>query len=147
MSAGGIDGRDVAELAKLLRMSVPRVRKELPKRMRRAGLLVLSAARRNASWSSRIPGAIGLRTVTRGTQAGLLLRVNAARAPHGRAYEGLQRGARAGSFRRQVYGKAWVTQKTRPFLVPAVNANREAVQDEIALVVDDVAALAGFRRR
>jgi lysozyme family protein len=147
VSAGGIDARDVAALAKALRGSTPRVRKELPRRMRRAGLLVLSAAKRNASWSSRIPGAIGMRTVTAGNKAGLLLRANASKAPHGRAYEGLQRGARAGSFRRQVYGKAWVTQKTRPFLVPAVNANREAVQDEISLVVDDVAALAGFRRR
>jgi hypothetical protein len=143
----GIDGCDIAELAKALKQSAPAVRKQLPKRLRRAGELVRTEARANASWSSRIPRAIGLRSVTRGAQAGVLLRVNAAKAPHGRAYEGMQRGSRKGSFRRPVYGKAWVTQPTRPYLVPALKSKREAVQEELVLVVDDVAALAGFRRR
>jgi hypothetical protein len=143
----GIDGRDIAELAKALKKSSPAVRKQLPKRLRRAGELVRTEARANASWSSRIPRAIGLRSVTRGAQAGVLLRVNAAKAPHGRAYEGMQRGSRTGSFRRPVYGKAWVNQPTRPYLVPALKSKREAVQEELVLVVDDVAALAGFRRR
>lgn len=141
------NSRDVAELSKALRSAVPAVRRELPRRMRQAGQAVQAAARRNASWSRRIPAAIGLRTVTNGSRAGVLLRLNAARAPHARAYEGLQRAGRASTFRRQVYGKAWVEQRTRPYLVPAVNAHRDQVRDDIALVVDDVAALAGFRRR
>jgi hypothetical protein len=143
----GIDGREVAELAKVLRQTAPNLRKQLPKRLRRAGELVRTEARRNASWSSRIPGAIGLRAVTRGNRSGVLLRINAARAPHARPYEGLQKGARPRTFRRQVYGKAWVQQPTRPFLRPALNAKREAVREELVLVVDDVARLAGFRRR
>jgi hypothetical protein len=145
--SGGIDGRDVAELAKALRGSAPAIRKQLPKRLRRAGEIVQTQARSNASWSGRIPGAIGLRIVTRGAQSGVLLRINAARAPHARAYEGMQKGSPKGFFRRQVYGRAWVRQRTRPYLVPALHAKREAVREELALVVDDVAALAGFRRR
>lgn len=143
----GIDGRDIADLAKELRRASPQVRKALPKRLRAAGEIVRTQARSNASWSRRIPGAIGLRAVTQGARAGVTLRVSAKKAPHGRAYEGMQSGSRKGSFRRQVYGKAWVAQATRPYLVPALKAKREAVQDELVLVVDDVAALAGFRRR
>lgn len=143
----GIDSRDIAELGKALRTAAPVVRRELPRRMRRAGQAVQATARRNASWSRRIPGAIGLRAVTTGARAGVLLRLNARKAPHARAYEGLQRGGRAVTFRRQVYGKAWVEQRTRPYLIPAVNAHRDQVRDDIAVLVDDVAALAGFRRR
>lgn len=147
MSSPGASGRDVAELAKALRTSAPAVRKMLPLRLRRAGEIVRAQARSNASWSTRIPGAIGLRAVTRGNTAGVLLRVSATKAPHGRAYEGLQSGSRKTTFRRQVYGRAWVEQRTRPFLVPALTSTREQVQDELVLVVDDVARLAGFRRR
>lgn len=101
------------------------VRANLRKELRVVGQSALSKARSNASWSSRIPPAISVRVSTRGDKAGVYLRVDAARAPHARPYEGI--GSRGATFRHPVFGDrdAWVTQATRPYLVPAVQAVRD----------------------
>jgi hypothetical protein len=76
-----------------------------------------------------------------------MLRINAEKAAHARPFEGLSRGGR-NVFRHRVFGTdTWVSQQTRPFLVPAVNAARAQAQEDIGFAVDDVARLAGFRRR
>lgn len=144
-----VDGREIAELAKHLRGSSPRLRRSLAVRMRAAGRVVLTDARSRASWSSRIPGAIRLRVATRGSRAGVALRVVSGSAPHARPYEGLTRGGRRGMFRHPVYGNydAWVSQQQRPFLLPAVKAGRDRVNSEVDQAVDEIAAFAGFRRR
>jgi hypothetical protein len=84
------------------------------------------AARGNASWSTRIPRAIGVRTSLSGRRLGVFVTVSGARAPHARAYEGIT--ARRDSFSHPLFGDrdVWVEQPTRPFLAPAAEANREA---------------------
>jgi hypothetical protein len=94
---------------------------------RKAGQGVLADARSNASWSSRIPGAMSLRTSTKANSAGVFIRVDARKAPHARPYEGVT--GRNDSFRHPVFGnrEVWVAQRTRPFLFPAAIKGRAAV--------------------
>lgn len=87
---------------------------------------------RRASWSTRIPGAIGVRVAF--GQARTTIRVDAKRAPHARPYEGVGRGA---SFRHPVYGNydVWVSQGVRPFFFPAVRDHRKATRDAVERAV------------
>lgn len=130
----------VADLGKL----EPATRKELRRGMLNAGQGALQDAKARASWSSRIPGAITMGARTSGTSVGVHLRVNAARAPHARPYEGI--GGRGGSFRHPVFGDrdVWVSQVRRPFLVPAVQAARADVIREVQDAVNAAARAANF---
>ena len=100
---------------------------------------VAAAARRNASWSSRIPGTV--RPFATARSVGV--RAGGRRAPHARVYEGL---GGAGSFRHPVFGNrnVWVTQSTRPFLMPAVEANAEGIVDDVFDAIDGVFVRSGF---
>ncbi len=122
------------------------IRRELRTGFRAAGQRALETARDNASWSSRIPGAITMRVSTSGPSTGVALRVDAARAPHARPYEGLTRGGRS-TFRHPVFGtvESWVAQATRPFLRPAVQSVRDDVVQAARDAVQSAARHAGFR--
>jgi hypothetical protein len=143
-----VDASDITALVAGLRAAAPTVRRDLPARMRKVGDVAARDARQRASWSSRIPDAIRVGTQTRGGRAGVFLRVVAAKAPHARAYEGLAKGGSRVSFRHPVFGDRdrWVTQRTRPFLVPAVQARRDQVNAELSALIDRAAAQAGLRR-
>jgi len=102
------------------------IRRDLRKGLREAGEAALNQARANASWSSRIPGAMSLRVYTSGPRTGVSLRVDSSKAPHARPYEGI--GGRGDSFRHPVFGgDAWVSQSIRPFLAPAAAKVRAQV--------------------
>lgn len=119
------------------------VRSGLRVGFRAAGQVTLEHARGNASWSSRIPGAMGLRVSTSGRNTGVMLRVNSARAPHARPYEGIDG---RGTFRHPVYGDrdTWVAQATRPFLRPAIEATRPAYLKAAEEAVTRAARSGGF---
>jgi hypothetical protein len=112
---------------------------------RKAGQAVMADAKTNASWSSRIPAAMSLRTSTKAKSAGVFIRVDAKKAPHARPYEGFSN--RGDSFRHPVFGhrEVWVTQATRPFLYPAAVKGRDRVQAAAELAVRQAALRAGFR--
>lgn len=131
-------------VGELGRMS-PAAKQELRRGLRAAGKTVLQQAKSNASWSSRIPGAMRLATRTGAKNAGVFLRVDATRAPHARPYEGI--GTRAGFFRHPVFGNrdVWVSQAQRPFLVPAAQAGRPAVVKAGEDAVKAAARAGGFR--
>ena len=119
------------------------IRAGLAREFRSAGQVALAAARRNAAWSSRIPAAITVRVSTTPSGAGITLRVDSARAPHARPYEGI--GGNGGTFKHPVYGgPAWVSQGVRPFLTPAVRAVRDEVVEAAAAAVDRAARAALF---
>jgi len=109
--------------------SVP---KESKKAVRKAIVAATADIRgemaRRASWSTRIPGAIGVRTQFSSAQ--VQIRVNQARAPHARPYEGLSSGS---SFRHPVFGNrnVWVAERARPFFFPAIDGNRDRVRDAV----------------
>ncbi|MGH3496316.1 MAG: HK97 gp10 family phage protein [Nocardioidaceae bacterium] len=123
MGVEGIVG--VRDLAARMGTVPAELRAELRPKLRAAGTIVADQAKANASWSTRIPAAIGVRT-SFGTRAGgVTIRVDSVKAPHARPYEGLSAGGGRGTFRHPVYGHdVWVTEATRPFLMPAVRAKR-----------------------
>lgn len=101
---------------------------------------MVAQARANASWSSRIPGAIRVAVLKRGVD----IRVNRRRAPHARPYEAIGGNA---TFRHPVHGHRdrWVSQATRPFLDPAVEQHRGKVRKALIDLVDKAARRHGYR--
>lgn len=87
---------------------------------------------RRASWSTRIPGSIGMRVSF--ARASVDIKVDRKKAPHARPYEGL---GSPGTFRHPVYGnrEKWVSQATRPFFFPAVWGRRKQIRDAVETAV------------
>lgn len=114
------------------------VQQELRPKLKKAGEIIAADARARAHWSKRIPGAISVSTRFTGKAPGVIISVNAGKAPHARPIEGLL--SRSGFFRHPLFGDRdrWYSQPTRPFLVPAAEANREKVVEEIASAVRQV---------
>ncbi len=107
----------------------------------RAGAeIVAEEARVMSSWSSRIPRSI--RVTGAGTR--VTVKAGGARAPHAPAFE--HHGS-PGAFRHPVYGNraVWVSQRARPFLLPAAIKNLPTVHDIAATGVDLAFREAGFR--
>lgn len=112
-------------------------------KIRAAGMEVLQAAAVNASWSSRIPGAMSLRSAFKDGSPGVTIRVDTTKAPHARPYEGIVKD----SFRHPVFGDRsnWVSQAARPYLLPAARAGYAVVAAAIGDAVDEALTAAGFR--
>lgn len=120
------------------------VRQELRPAIRKVADVVVQDARRRASWSTRIPGAIRIGiNFSSGSRAGVTVIGSVKKAPHLRVYEHL--GFEA-PFRHPVYGRnVWVSQMARPFLFPSVAAHAEDVDKAIGEAIDQVAHKHGFR--
>lgn len=122
MSDGvSIDTSSFAKFARGLAVIDPELKRELRAGLKAAGELVATDARARAGFSSRIPGSI------RVSVAGNTIKViaNAKKAPDAKP---LEHGGREGTFRHPVFGdrQNWVAQQARPFLRPALLANKEA---------------------
>lgn len=139
-----IDQGKVAKLQRDLGKIPPELRKTLRRELKKAAKPVVADAKSRASWSNRIPAAIKLQTRLSGRDAGLTIRVNAKKAPHGRPYENM---GQQGTFRHPVYGNrhVWVSQTARPFLFPAADAHRSEVRAAAGDAVDSAARQHGFR--
>jgi hypothetical protein len=119
------------QLAAALRRMPQDIRQEQRPALRAAGALVRNRAASNASWSTRIPGALRVTTSGAVGRSAVSVTVSRARAPHARPLEGITGGR---SFRHPVFGTdRWVTQACRPFLAPAANTSVAAVE---GLLVD-----------
>lgn len=134
------------EIRRLIRDldGIPRdLRRQLRPGLRTAGRMVADQAKVNASWSTRIPGAIRVSVRFSGTP-GVSVIVDKRKAPHGRPHE---HGGRPGTFRHPLFGdrSRWYSQRARPFLAPAAEAKSRAAAREIHRVVDRVTRDAGFR--
>lgn len=119
------------------------LKRKLRPELRAAGRIVADQAKINAAWSTRIPRAVKVSVSFTLRRPGVTVVVDKNKAPHARPYE---HGGREGNFRHPVYGnrKAWVAQKARPFLAPALAAKNEEAGRQIADVVDKVTRDAGF---
>lgn len=126
-------------------------RKALRQEIARVGQTALSDARSRAgSWSSRIPSAItGRPTMSLTTgRVGYELRADVSEAvPHARVFEGISQQGSSGHFRHPVFGnrEVWVSQKTRPFMWPAVRGRAADLRRGVEKAVEDAAREAGFR--
>lgn len=138
--SGTQDLRDlVSDLGKL----PAEMRKEMRPALKASANAPLMAARRNASWSSRIPGATTITTSFTKRAAGVGLKVNKNKAKQARAYENM---GKPGQFRTKVFGNdAWVSRTARPFLWPAAEPWLETVDKTVGEVVDTAAHKYGFR--
>jgi hypothetical protein len=121
------------------------LRKSLRPQMRAAGQTLLADARRRASWSTRIPKSLRLATSFTKRQAGVSIVASRRVAPHARPLEGIRGNA---EFRHPVFGDrdTWVTQSTRPYLVPAVDMHGRRVVEAVNRAVTDAANAAGYGR-
>lgn len=145
-----IDGEAFRTFQRELRKTEPALAKSLNKELRNVVKdKVVPAAKANASWSTRIPGAIKPQVTTK--QIGVRVagsgsgRKGAIRqAAHGYAFENT---SNTGWFRHPVFGNrnVWVNQNARPFLRPAVESNQEAVVTAAMDAVDAAGRAAGFR--
>lgn len=110
---------------------------ELRPGLRKAGEIVRDEARRNASWSTRIPAATRVSVGFTKRNPGVAVQVNKNRAPHARPFE---HGGQAGYFRHKVFGHQdrWVRQKARPFLAKAAEDKAPEAEKKVAEVVDHV---------
>jgi hypothetical protein len=114
---------------------VPReLRKTLRPALKDAGDAVKATAAGNASWSTRIPRSLNV-IVRFGRGSGVIVEARGSIAPHARPYEGMGGG---GSFRHPLNypnQSTWVSQACRPFLRPALEANRGTVVAEMEKAV------------
>jgi hypothetical protein len=140
-----VDADDFRNFQRTLKKVNATISKELNKELRKVlRATIVPAARRNASWSSRIPSAIKPTVGT--TKIGA--RVASRQAPHGRSYEGLAKGLRSrSSFRHPVFGNrnVWVSQATRPFLAPAFDSHAGEASKAAEAAIQNAARSAGFK--
>lgn len=113
------------------------------KGLRKAADPIKRQVQSNASWSSRIPGAVSIGTAFSARRTGVFLRVNSKKAPHARAFEN---SGRAGTFRHPVIGRdVWVSQAARPFFFAETQRHMPDVEKAAAEAVEQAARSAGFR--
>lgn len=135
-------GTEVRLLVRDLMRVPEQVRNELRPALREAGSEVLRDASARAGWSTRIPGAMSLRVSFSKARPGVFITVSQSRAPHARPLEGI---LGQGSFRHPTFGgDPWVSQATRPYLLPALVANEGRAYTVIQQAVDRALARAGL---
>lgn len=131
-----IDGSDVLSFSRQLRDVPKDMRRGLRKSIVEASDVLVSRAKSNASWSSRIPDAIKAKAGF-GTRAGVEVIVDSDIAPHARAYEGMANQTMSGYFRHPVFGgDAWVEESTRPFLRPAIRDTEPLAVERIQAAIN-----------
>lgn len=135
---------DVRVLINDLRKIGDGVGRNLGKEFKKAAGPVAQQAKANASWSTRIPGAITVGVSSSRRFPGAQIKVSKNLAPHARLFEFPGRG---GSFRHPVYGnrEVWVQQRGRPFIRPAIRAKGEEFIKACDRAVDTAARANGFR--
>ena len=134
-------------LAKDLHRMGPETRRKLGNEFLRIGQAALSDARSRAgAWSSQIPSAISGRATVTANRLGFELRVSR-RVPHARPYEGISQQGSTAYFRHPVFGntEVWRSQKTRPYLWPAVRGREADMRRSVGQAYEDAARECGFR--
>ena len=137
MTTGVLEFDSVKELVGVLGRLGPEIRADLEPTMHDAGEILADRARSNASYSSRIPGAVYVRTPL-SSIAAVVVGVDAGAAPEARVLELGNAGVGGPTFRHPVWGNDWrVVQDTQPFLMPALNETQVEIE---ALIAESVAA-------
>ena len=140
-----IEYGEVSLLARRLGRIPLEMRAHLKPQLYAAGRIIADQAKRNASYSRRIPAAIRV-TSRLSSSGGVVIRVSASRAPHAKALEGRTRaGTTKTAFRHPVFGNGdvWVGQQTRPFLHRAVQQKKGEAMDRSAAAVRSATRLEG----
>ena len=164
-----IDMEELGRELKHLGKAANGIKRELRKAVAESGESVTRAVKAEASWSTgtkrpdgkdgkksgrtSIPAAtsLGMSFTARG--AGVVVKVNARKAPHARPLEFGNKGGGGGpTFRHPLFHSAktkgpWVVQPTRPFFFPVAKAMTPLIEAKIQAAIDSVAIEAGFKGR
>lgn len=122
----------------------------LRKNLKAAADPMAGQVRANASWSSRIPGAVGVRVAFTAKRVGVSVFVSRTKAPHARPIEN---SGEAGTFLHPVFGRTkrrgtrYVTaeQPARPFFFNEMAKHMPEVEKAAGAAMDEAARQAGFR--
>lgn len=126
-----IETDELVVFAKILKLSDKIIYKHMHARLKDAGKVVADEAKKNASWSTKIPGAIKVQS----TMGSVSISVSGRRAPGARV---LEHEGRQGKFRHPVFNKGgWANQDARPFITPALASKREEVMHLIELAMNE----------
>jgi hypothetical protein len=135
-----IDHSQVTVLATKLERMPFALRSRLRPVVKAGAASIAGQAKVNAAFSSRIPGAIYVRSSagTDVTGASATVGVSASKAPHARVLEDGNTGSSSTStFRHPVYGRDWwAPQDMHPFLGPAVTSKKKAIEAEIVAAIE-----------
>lgn len=139
-----VAGSPADVIASDMRALPEELRKALRPKLRTIAQRIADEARGKASWSSRIPGTIRVRTSFSANREGVFILAGGKNAPHARLYDLGQRSA--DSFRHPVYGHRdrWVTQATRPFFFVAAANHEDSTTDAVRTALDDASRAIGF---
>jgi hypothetical protein len=137
---------EIAQLARDLRAIGGAVSRHLNREYKIAAGPIARDAASRASWSTRIPAAIKVRSSRSKVFPGADVVVGG--LPHPRLYEGLTKGG-GKSFRHKVFERpgrrtVWVSQSTRPFIRPAVRQGIGGFQKASDTAVMQAAKENGF---
>ena len=110
----GIDHHSITLLAAKLGQVPVELRRELRPQLRASAAHIVDDMKNRASYSSRIPDAIGMGVSFSSRSGGITIRVNSKKAPHARVLERGNDGSRSGSFRHPVFGDMddWETTRS-----------------------------------
>ncbi|HEY9371534.1 hypothetical protein [Streptomyces sp.] len=131
-----VDASEVGLFADQLKGLPKALQRTLRPKIKAAASEVAQEIRSQASWSSRIPGAVRQRTsFGGGKRGGVQISVDARKAPHARVHEFPNRGA---MIRHRVFGRdTWVEQPARPFFFRAVRNKEAAVVAKVQAAIDE----------
>ena len=106
--------------------------------------------RANASWSTRIPAAVGVRVAFAANRdVGVAIFVNRRKAPHARPLEGGSTKNVAMNrhpvFKAEGHPGTWVNQPLRPFFFGQAERHLSAVEQATANAIQEAAREAGYR--
>lgn len=137
---------EMAKLARDLRALGGKTSRNLNKQYKSAVGVIAMNARGRASWSTRIPAALKVRTSRSVARPGADIVVSG--PPHARLFEGLTKGGRK-TFRHKVFDNPprptkWVSQATRPYIRPAVAEGREGLKTAVDKAVIEAAREQGW---
>lgn len=146
-----VDSSDLRKLYQDLKVAGDGLQIDLRRQIKKAGDGLVSAVKKEASWSSRIPGAVKVKTSFGAKNAGVTVYVDAGKAPEAAP---LNNQGNSGTFRHPVFPDAagqirqqwtWVSQRAQPFFDGPIAREGNNTLALIQEVIDDFAARAGFR--
>lgn len=98
--------------------------------------------RANASWSKKIPGAVGVQVRFSAKRVGVSVFVSRTKAPGARPMENY---GNAGTFKHPVFGKGSVEQPARPFFFKELEGKMAEVEKATTEAIDEAIRASGFR--
>jgi hypothetical protein len=147
-----IDAQELGKLARDLKEleGGKKLQAALRRNLKAAAEPAAAQVRSNASWSSRIPGAVGVKARFTSRSPGVSIFVSRTKAPHARPIEN---DGKSGTFQHPVFartkrgGRRYVTatQPARPFFFNQTERHMPKIEAAVLDAMDEAARSAGFR--